>query len=537
MKKNIFFSCLLLLSATLFAQQSNDFLFSIDGTPVSITSFKKVYEKNANPDAKKSTKELKEYFDLYVNFKLKVKEAYQLKLDTLPTITRELKSFQNQLAEQFTKDEEFGEKLLEEAYQRSKYLIKASHILIKVPASASPTDTIVAYQEILKARNEIVKGADFATVAKGYSQDPTVAENNGSLGYFTVFKMVYPFETVAYQLTKGQVSMPFRTGYGYHILKVEDVKMSKGEREVAQILISDTSNSGKQKIDSLYTLLSNGANFTNLAKEFSNDTGSATSGGKLPRFGYGKMISEIEEVAFSIPSELQFSKPFKTRYGWHILQLIKKYPPQSFEEAKPILQRKINASGRAKLSNKALLARLKKKYSIKVFDKAKLVFNKTSIRSIPNDSLQGLLIEINERKIYQEDFKYYIYSRRQTPLAQLFDAFFEESILQYYKDQLFKTNKKFVESFEEYKEGILLFELMNTKVWSKAANDSVGLKAFFDTNKNKYTFKELSEDKTTVLNDYQKHLDKQLIEKLRAKFSVVISDESYKSLLEFYQEK
>lgn len=535
MKQNIFFSCLLLLSATLFAQQSNDFLFSIDGTPVSITSFKKVYEKNANPETKKSTKELKEYFDLYVNFKLKVKEAYQLKLDTLPTITRELKSFQNQLAEQFTKDEEFGKKLLEEAYQRSKYLIKASHILIKVPTSASPTDTILAYQEILKARAEIIQGADFTSVAKRYSQDPSVTENNGNLGYFTVFKMVYPFETIAYQLTKGEISMPFRTDFGYHILKVEDVKMSKGEREVAQILISDTSNSGKQKADSLYTLLSNGANFAGLAKDFSDDVGSGANGGKLPRFGYGKMIPVIEEVAYSIPVELQFSKPFKTRYGWHILQLIKSYPRLSFEEAKPNLQRKLNASGRTQLSNKALLNRLKKKYSVKVYDNAKTIFSKPNIRAISNDSLQGLLIEINERKIYQVDFKYYIYSRRQTPLTQLFDAFFEENILQYYKDQLFKTNEKFAERYNDYKEGVLLFELMNTEVWSKAAKDSVGLKAFFDTNKNKYTFKNLSEDKTTVLNDYQNYLDQQLIEKLRAKFSVIVSDESYKALLEFYQ--
>ncbi len=538
MKQGFFLFSFFLLSLNLFSQKENEMLFKVGKTPVSIGEFKHLFEKNSSNEKGKTTEEVKEYLTLFINFKLKVKEATELKLDTLPTLKRELISYQNQLAEQFIQDSDFEERLLKEAYERSKYQLKASHILVKLSENAKPQDTLKAYHKILEARKSIIDGSSFADVAKEYSEDPSVLENNGDLGYFTVFKMIYTFETAAYQTNKGQISMPFRTPYGFHIIKVEDVKASKGEREIAQILITDQSEKGKNKIDSLYAALSNGTDFGFLAKKFSNDKGSSMNGGKLPKMGYGRMFPKMEEVAFSLQFLNEISKPFKTIYGWHIFKLIKKYPFQSFAEARPGLQRKINSSGRAKLSNQALLKQLKKKYDIKVFEENKNVFADSNIRAVSNDSLQNTLFSINDKKVTQEDFKYYIYSRRQKPVSILFTEFFNESILQYFKANLIKNNNTYKQAVQEYKEGILLFELMNKNVWNRASADSVGLQKFFDMNKNKYTFNDgRSKDKSIALNDYQKYLDIELIAQLRKKYVVEISQESVKFLLEYYQKK
>ena len=537
MKQVYFLFSFLLLSINLFSQNENKVLFKVEETPVSIGEFMHLFEKNTSNEQAKTIDEIKEYLTLFINFKLKVREAINLRFDTLPNLKRELLSYQNQLAEQFTQDSDFEERLLKEAYQRSKYQLKVSHILIKVSETDEPQDTLKAYQKIVEARNSILKGRSFAAVAKEYSEDPSVLENNGDLGYFTVFKMIYSFETVAYQTNKGQVSMPFRTPYGYHILKVEDIKSSKGEREIAQILLTDVSDKGKKRIDSLYHALLNGSDFSVLARKYSNDRGSSLNGGKLPKMGYGRMLQKMEEEAFLLQSENDISKPFKTQYGWHILKLIKKYPFPDFEEARPGLLRKLNSSGRAKLSDNALMKQLKKQYRIEVFESAKEVFKNPNIRAISNDSLKNTLFSINEKQIKQVDFKYYIYSRRQKPISVLFTEFFNQSILQYFKDNLLKNNKLFRESLQEYKEGILLFEFMNRNVWSKASTDRIGLQKFFDKNKNKYIFSNQSNNKSIVLNDYQKYLDEELIAQLRKKYVVEISQESFKLLLEYYQKK
>jgi peptidyl-prolyl cis-trans isomerase SurA len=178
-------------------------------------------------------------------------------------------------------------------YERLKEEVKASHILIMVEPDASPADTLKAYTRIVDIRNKILQGEDFAAAAIAYSEDKSAKVNQGSLGYFSSLQMVYPFETAAYQTPVGQVSLPVRTRYGYHILKVFDRRPARGEVEVSHIMIrtSDEKDLSKAKntIFTIYEQLQAGVKWEELCKQYSEDPATKDSGGKLRPFGTGGM--------------------------------------------------------------------------------------------------------------------------------------------------------------------------------------------------------------------------------------------------------
>jgi len=231
---------------------------------------------------------------------LKLKEAYRLKLNETSTYNREIETYKNQLIAPYLQDTAYLSKLVKDAYYRTKYKVNVSHILVKVSRNATPADTLMAYNKIKKARKEILSGKDFKKVALSYSDDQSVKTNFGNLGFFTAFKMVYPFENIAYRTKVGQLSEPFKTNYGYHFLKVNDLQLSEGEVEVAHLLIRDQSRRGKYKIDSIYTSLQNGANFEKLVVQYSDDKSSVSKGGRLSKFGVGKMLKPFEKASFNL---------------------------------------------------------------------------------------------------------------------------------------------------------------------------------------------------------------------------------------------
>jgi len=537
MKINIITFLFISFSATIYAQKGTDILLEIDKTPVSVSEFKKLYERNIELLADDSEKELKNYLDLYINYRLKLKQAYQLKLDTTRSYKREIETYKNQLSTPYLQDTIYLNKLVKDAYFRTKYEIKASHILVKLSANASSKDTLVAYQKIIKARNDIIAGKSFSTIAKTISDDKSAKSNGGDLGYFTAFKMVYPFENAAYNTKIKEISMPFKTRYGYHIVKVFDLKRSKGELEVAHILITDKTSKGKNTIDSLYNRLKKGDDFTAIAKVFSNDTGTSRLGGKLPKFGIGRMIKSFETVAYSLTNEKEISEPFKTNYGWHIIKLLKKHPVKPFSELKSQLKSRVKSSGIAKLTDLSVLNRLKKKYKIEIYKDNLAVFLKPNSRNIPKDSLKKGLLTINDKKITQTSFSNYILNRRHKPAAVLFDDFVDEEILKYFKENLVHTEPDYAAILKEYEDGLLMFDLMQQKVWDKSVNDSLGLQIFFTSNKTRYSSKDLTKNKGEVINDYQTYLEDNWIKELKAIYSVKIRKRTLKKLVRSYRKK
>ncbi len=306
------FAGLLLAASTVQtqAQTKDSVLLNVAGNNITKAEFERVYYKNNNKENSNDEKSVREYLDLYINYKLKVKEAEALKMDTAQAFIDELAGYRKQLAQPYLTDKDVNDNLIKEAYDRLQKDVKASHILLKLNPDALPKDTLAAYNRIMKIREKLLKGADFAKMARDSSEDPSAKENSGDLGYFTGMQMVYPFETAAYTTKVGQISMPVRTRFGYHLIKVDDIRPAVGEIHAAHIMIRCTSTDAdsiqkeaKRKIDEINGKLKAGAKFEDMVTQYSDDKGSVSNGGILPWFGTGKMVPEFEKAAFALKKE------------------------------------------------------------------------------------------------------------------------------------------------------------------------------------------------------------------------------------------
>lgn len=536
MKKRVLFIVSMALMLSAHAQKDSKTIATINDKKITVGEFKKVYEKNLNAIDNEEGKDVAKNLELYINYKLKVDEAYKSNLDTLRSYKREIQTYKNQLTAPYLQDQDFFDNLVKEAYYRTKNEIRASHILIRLPKNHRPEDTLKAYNAIIDARNRVLQGEAFEKVAREVSQDPSAKVNGGDLGYFSAFRMIYDFEETAYKTKQGLVSEPFRTSFGYHVLKTTGSRLSRGERAVAHILIADTTATGKSRADEVYAKLQKGGDFGQLVKEYSNDTGSKARGGKLNKFGSGRMVKPFEDAAFSLEKEDDYSKPFKTRFGWHIVRLIKKFPVRSFEDMKDELTQRVKRSGRGKLSDQVVITRLRNEYNIVEVESAKSILKRKDIRTIPKDSLQATILKINEKEIKQADFVAYTINRRHLTMNALFGSFVDQQVLTYFKDNLKNTNPEFAATLKEYEDGLLLFELMQQKIWNKS-NDSTALKNYFDQNVGKYNGKELSKIKGKVMNDYQNFLEEEWIKALREKNAVKINKGILKKLVKYYRKE
>jgi len=475
-----------------FSQKNSDVLFTVDKEPVTTTEFLTVFNKNRDIVEEDNKKSIEEYLELYINYKLKLKQAYELKLDTIPSYVKELKKYRAQLIVPYLKDDNVTASLVKEAYDRMKMEVNASHILVRLNPKASPSDTLKAYTKIMEARAKILKGEAFDKIAKLYSEDPSAQKNGGNLGYFTTFSMVYPFENAAYNSKVGDVSMPFKTSYGYHIVNVIDKRAAKGEVEVAHIMIKNKavdSTYSKKQINDVYAKLEQGDAFSFLAKQYSEDKSTSSRGGKMAKFSSNRMLKSFSDVAFSLKNENDYSKPFKTKYGWHIIKLIKKHPIKEFNDIKDDLTKKIAKSQRVGIVGKSIAGRLKSEYSINknIENYNGYIKNDTAFIS---RNLKSTIFTINERAIPLKKLNDYNKSQRKKTLKTAYEDFLNQEVLNYYKDNLENTDVDFAITIKEYRDGLLLFDLLQQKIWTKAEKDTVALSEFFYKNRENYKWKE-----------------------------------------------
>lgn len=508
-KKGIILSALFVVGL-LQAQDQEKVLFSIEGEDVYNAEFIRVFEKNKDILVDEEQKDFKEYFDLFVNFKLKLKQARDMGLDTSGTYIEELQKYREQLIQPYLQNPEASERLIKEAYERSIEEVRASHILIKLEENAQPKDTLDAYRRIIEARKDILAGTSFDSVARIYSEDPSVQMNNGDLGYFSAFSMVYPFENAAYNTKVGEVSKPFRTQFGYHILKVNDKRKSPGEVQVAHIMVKNDSVNGdlaRQKIDDIYKKLEQGGDFGTIAREHSDDPSSAQKGGVLPKFGTGRMIKPFEEVAFSLKKEGDFSEPFQSAYGWHILKLIKIYPVPSFADLHSKLEGKVKNSSRAGYVERSLAQKLSVGYTIEADLDKLYAYPGVSQMKNKNDTI----LRIEDK--YFTVHNLYDFSRQSKlkNTGDLYDEFKNAKIIDYYKEHLEETNQEFALTYQEYRDGLLLFELLQKEIWERAEKDTLGLEQFFEQRRDKYVWKKRAaftiasctrKEKAEIVRDY-----------------------------------
>lgn len=485
LKKVVILSAILLSGFARGQHDEDKKLFSINGTEVYDSEFIRVYEKNKDIVVEDERKGFDDYFDLFIDFKLKLTQARELKLDTASAYISELEKYREQLIQPYLQNPEATEVLIREAYDRTITEVNASHILIRLELNASPADTLKAFKKITKARNEIVNGASFDSIARKYSEDPSVEMNNGSLGYFSAFSMVYKFENAAYQTEVGHVSNPFRTQFGYHILQVIDRRKSPGEVQVAHIMVKNDSanlNQSKDKIFEIYQKLEQGGDFANIAKEHSDDLSSAPKGGVLPKFGPGRMIGLFEDVAFGLQEEGNYSIPFQSEYGWHILKLLVKFPIPSYEELHAKLESKVKNGSRSSYVERSLARKIGMDY--------KVVTYKAALQLYPNindfENNRDTLLSVQNIMYTGDDFFNYAKDFQKKSKAECYEEFTNKMIIDYYKNHLEETNKEFRLTYQEYQDGLLLFELIQKEVWEKSEKDTLGLQKYFNSNRNKY---------------------------------------------------
>ncbi|GAA4011705.1 hypothetical protein GCM10022408_25220 [Hymenobacter fastidiosus] len=488
-------------------------------TAVPAAEFAYVYRKNNSTAPEYGTKaSVGEYLDLYTNFKLKVLEAEQRGLDTTRAFRQELEGYKQQLAQPYLTEKSVTDQLVREAYDRMGQEVNASHVLIRITPDADPKDTLVAYQKIVALRQRVTGGEDFGKVASETSEDPSARENGGKLGYFTAMQMVYPFESAAYKTKVGEVSQPVRTRFGYHLIKVNDMRQAQGEIKVAHLMIRATpgmpkadSVTAKKKIDELYARLKRQENWEKLVAQFSEDAGSAANGGELPPFGTGRMIPSFEESAFRLQNPGDLAAPVSTPYGWHIIKLIEKQPVAKFEDMEPSLKSKVSKDSRSELNRSAFLKRIRTENSFTenkaskdyVFTKADtaLVNGRFRYTALPAPAKAGkttgdnsLLFTIKDKPYLVKDFLTYAQQNQKArpgsepryTMQQLYDQYVDQQLTEYEKANLETKYEDYRMLVKEYRDGILLFQLMDEKVWSKAIEDTVGLQKFFTENQSKY---------------------------------------------------
>jgi len=512
MTKKLFFSIFIIVPLLVQSQEYKDeILMSIHDRDITLGEFERIYKKNnSNPSIEQQSVE--EYLELFINFKLKVIEAEERGLDTTQSFLREFNGYKKQLAKPYLSDQEEVEALVREAFERAQYDVHASHILIRCDEYASPEDTLKAYKKALQIRERILAGDNFGTVAKATSDDPSVKTNAGNVGYFTVFRMVYPFETGAYNTPVGEISMPVRSRYGYHLIKVHDKRPARGQVRVAHIMVltpetmSDEEKlEAKKKIYQYYDSLNQGASFAEIATKYSEDRGSAARGGELQWFGTGRMVPEFENAAFALENAGDYSEPVQTSFGWHIIKLLEKKSVDNFEQMKPELENYVKRSDRSVFSRKALISKIKnqndfQEYPDNLHNFYTLVdttFFEKQWDPGNTSQLDKILFKIGDREFTQSDFASYLKQNQggrkmniQVLVNIKYNDFVDKSVLQYEEDQLEYKYPEFKHLVQEYHDGILLFDLTDKMVWSKAVKDTAGLEAFYKDHKDQYMWNE-----------------------------------------------
>lgn len=544
---NKFLSIIAFLSCPLFFFGQTVFTVSNPETDqsvqVDLEEFKYVYFKNA-PD-EPTQDDVNDYLQRYVNFKLKVQEAYRQEYHTKPNIVNEIETYHAQLQKSYL-EKSIATKLGREAHERKSNDINVSHILIRCGRQSSPEDTLAAYQKIQKAYKKLnSSGSNFDQIALKYSEDKTVQDNKGNLGYLSSLMIpYYAFENVMYSTPEGEYSKPFRTKMGYHIIRVNDIRPTLGVIDAAHILISSTDQltaiqqkEKKQYLEAIRDSILNGEySFEEAAEKFSDDQNTKSRGGNVGTFTVGKMVPSFELAAYNLKLPGDISPVFKTQFGFHILKLLGKEGPKPYELEKEFYEERVTLDARYGIVRDAAYDSVMQANNFvidsTVWNQCNNLMNKNlqqSLWKIPQDwPSDKVILSTKNASLTAQDFGLYIlYSQkkfRSGEIDYLFNRHWEKFLKRQIMDEWFSDihdDYKFLA--QEYKEGILLFELTDDNVWSKATEDTAGLKMFYEqADHSKYQFqdrygitkytisKDLAEEQTKLMKKLNKKVSKGL---------------------------
>lgn len=509
---NRIFYFLLFVSSLISAQDFSDkILLEIGEEQVMADEFIYIYLKNLKVlEDDTNDESIEAYLDRFINFQLKLKEAKSQGLDQEEEFNKEFNRYFKQFADNYIANGEVTDEMIKETYERLLKEVRVSHILIDVAPNASKEEWNEARE---KAKNIqqllIAEEANFEELAKRFSKDPSVKNNQGDMGWFKAFKMVHSFEDAAYKLSTNEVSNPVKTQFGYHIIKKTGERKSIGKLSVAHIMLRNNNKEeaaeNEKQIFKIYENLKNGDDFEDLAKHFSEDKNTAENGGRLPAFEVGEINSKIfEEKAFELKNDGDYTSPFQSEFGWHIIKKIDHTPVETYSELKESLRRKIKTSNRAKLLNERIKENIMQHYDVVINRDAITYFSelvddriyksKWTLDKNP-EGLSKPILSIEDTAYSYRDFGVYIEKQQagftskrpfKEIIEELFNRYIYTKLVEYHKSNLTKIDRKFELKINEYKNGLLIFELMERELWNKAKEDTTGLELFYTANSKKY---------------------------------------------------
>ena len=471
---------------------------------------------------------LNEYVNLFANFRAKLLDAHDRGFDTMAVLRRELGKYRRELAAPYLIDSAVLEKLLREAYERNHYSLHAMQIMVRLRPDAEPADTLKALAQINSLYSRVMAGEDFATLAKEQFliENPSAKEQGiiGDLGFFTAFDMVYPFENAAYALEPGQVSKPVRTRYGYHIIKLLEKVELQGKLQVAHIwLQSMDSMMYRTQINSIYKSLQEGVPFEELTFR-SSDRSTSDKGGVIPLASLSQLPVQYVVEAQHL-KEGEYSKPFFTQYGWHIIKVLHKDTLPPYQSMVPYYRQKMTVDPRGAESRRVFAAKARQRYGIQDLTRTPVptVAGTKGVRSkgkakveeqpvVMQASLDGMIERLNDsifsgkwrlrdtnfadqrpivrvpgREYRLVDLARYIRRKQQMEakvsfkyyVEQKFDQFLDSVSIAYANTQLESEHPDFAALVDEYRRGLMIFNYNDAMIWSQAINDSVGFAKFY----------------------------------------------------------
>lgn len=494
-----------LLAAALPAQPQ--VLLTVNKNTVTTDEFAYLFRKNHPKKEDHNEASVQRYLDLLITFKAKVEEAKARGYDTTRSFRKEFTGYRSELMKPYTADRDQLDRLTRQAYERMTVEVRASHLLVSLPANPSPDDTLKAYTKVLAYRDRVLQGEDFAALARNFSEDPSAKMNGGDLGYFTVLQMVFPFEEAAYGLKTGELSMPVRTKFGYHLIRVTDKRVARGEVEVSHIILrTGTSDDAKvkAKIFEIQAELQAGRPWDELCKEYSDDPATKNSGGRLRPFGVGALsaVPEFEAVAFGLHQPGEVSDPFRSAYGWHIVRLERRIPVPPYEQTEESLRRRVSRDERLRVADdKAFRRRLQaaayredatvREQVLSLADSS-IVKASWKYRGTPQLSTQAIFFlqdhphTVGEFVRFAQDEQQPLVATPRSAMEQLLNQFMHVCLEDREDAALQQTHPEYRNLVNEYREGMLLFAIMEEEVWNKATADSAALRSYYESHQSAY---------------------------------------------------
>ena len=508
MKHKLFIASVILGSALLATAAKDPVLMKINGKDIKLSEFEYLYHKNSQQQLEKET--LEQYVDRFVTYKLKVADAEAQGIDTIPSFQKELAGYRNDIIKPFLEDTTVHERLVQEAYSHKLKQVDIDHLMLSLGKDYAENQHQLALADSI--RQCILNGEDWEILAQRYSIDQSVKNNKGHYGFIVAGMFPYDFEKVVYETPVGEISKPFKTNYGYHMIRVNAIRPDDGEVHVqhilklfprVKVLTDQIKTATKAKIDSCYQALKNGADFTEMAKEVSEDPGSAKNGGELPWFGRKRMVPQFEQVAYELGVG-EMSEPFETNYGYHIIKKLGTRPTPPLEEQRKNIEAMMQRDNRKDAPRIERINQLKQQYNYQENPNLRQYLRATLDQYGQYDStfVDGILGHSNEplftfanQTVPVSELAQHLNRKMKMENGQAVEYIMgfvehksQDKVMDYYAKNIINDTPEFANLLNEYRDGMLLFEISNRRVWEAAGKDTLGLQAYYDANRAKYNW-------------------------------------------------